>query len=448
MKRLYTLIFLTILSLEATFAQQTQRMSVAEAVDFALKNAPAFQNYLLDEQVARRKTSEARTGYYPRLTGTVDARDYIKQQTIVLPAFIRDPSAPADQVFAIPQGTKYNVTAAAELTQPLLDASIGRDVAYARVSEEAAAVTTASNRIYLRVNVAKAYYTALLNEEKLRQAEKTLVRNEKFYQDLQAKYTNQQALKTDVQQAYLNVSNAQLDQHKAEDAYWISLLDLKNQIGMDETVALTLTDSLTNTAVDEAALMEDSAQSVVETRVDYRQQLLNRQLNQITLQKTQRQYLPTISLTGYVGSLGLTNEFSGLTEGENWYGVAYVGARISWDIFDGLQKSALVQQQRLAIVKNENTLRSLRNTIRYETQNTRAALKNALRAVQIQRENVRIAEEVVAARQVRFDQGLGLGQEVIDAEATLQDTQLNYLQAFYDLIAARLNYQKAHGKLE
>ncbi len=64
----------------------------------------------------------------------------------------------------------------------------------------------------------------------------------------------------------------------------------------------------------------------------------------------------------------------------------------------------------------------------------------------MQRENLQIANEVVEQTKVRLGQALATTQDVLDAEDTLRDTQLNYLQALHDLMIARLEWERATGK--
>ena len=79
--------------------------------------------------------------------------------------------------------------------------------------------------------------------------------------------------------------------------------------------------------------------------------------------------------------------------------------------------------------------------------NTQTTLKNSYSSIRIQKENVAIAEEVVATATSRFKQGQAAQQEVLEAESTLRDTQLNYLQALYDALVAKLDWEKANGML-
>ncbi len=124
----------------------------------------------------------------------------------------------------------------------------------------------------------------------------------------------------------------------------------------------------------------------------------------------------------------------------------YAGARLTVPLFDSTQKRIAIRRQRLKLEKSENDLLDLRQDICYELTNTATQLLNARKAVDVQRENLQIANEVVEQTKVRLGQALATTQDVLDAEDTLRDTQLNYLQALHDLMIARLEWERATGK--
>jgi outer membrane protein TolC len=116
----------------------------------------------------------------------------------------------------------------------------------------------------------------------------------------------------------------------------------------------------------------------------------------------------------------------------------YAGARLTVPLFDSTQKRIAIRRQRLKLEKSENDLLDLRQDICYELTNTATQLLNARKAVDVQRENLQIANEVVEQTKVRLGQALATTQDVLDAKATLRDTQLNFLQALHDLMITRL----------
>jgi outer membrane protein len=163
-----TLYIAAVFMIPQAYAQQNEiRLSIEEAVQFAEKNQPDFQNYLLDEKISERKMQEARTTYYPKISGTADLRNNFQRPTIVLPAeAFKGPGANAgsgEEFIAIRQGTPWAATAALELNQPILDLTAAADVAIAQKSRALSQLTTRQALINQQIAVKSAYYAALLN---------------------------------------------------------------------------------------------------------------------------------------------------------------------------------------------------------------------------------------------------------------------------------------------
>lgn len=438
----FTLISFTLISFIPLSAQE-QTLSLNDAVKYALQHNPTFRNALVDEQISAEKANEAGTRYYPRISGTLDGRYNTQLPTSIIPAKAFNELA-GDSLIKTQFGTNWNMTAALDLTQPIIDLSISAEVNSAKAAQSLASANTEKAKTDLKLTIARAYYTVLLNQEKLRQAEANLVRNENFYKDVQSKFQNANALKTDRSKAYLNFSNATLALKKAQDAVRTSLANLASQLtweGNPENIRLSdRLDALFNA---DTTFANRSLDGALEARADAKAELAQREVNVQNLARLRNQNLPTLSGYGYLGTQGLTNDLSKL----EFFPLSYLGVRVSVPLADWFTRTPALQQQAFQLDKSENNLRTIRQTAAYELMNTQTTLKNSYSSIRIQKENIAIAEEVVATATSRFKQGQAAQQEVLEAESTLRDTQLNYLQALYDALVAKLDWEKANGML-
>jgi outer membrane protein TolC len=439
-----TITLLTLCLCATSIHAQSKQFTLQDAVKYALANNPAFRNTTVDERLSDEKLNEATMAYIPKLSGGVDTRYNTQLATQVLPARTFNPNAPEGELVTAQFGTSWNASASLDLTVPILDLSVGANVDYSKAAQKLALANTAQSRNTLKINVSRAYFTVLLNQEKLRQAESNFTRNENFYKDALARYQNANALKTDRNTAYLNASNAELQRRKAQDAVSISLANLALQLGYEGNPAeLQLSDNLTTFVAKDSTFANASVDAAFESRTDTRTELAQREMSVQSLQRAGKQNYPTLSGYGFLGTQGFTNDLARL----QFFPLSYLGVRVSVPLSDWFVRAPLVQQQSLQLDKNENTLRSLRQSIAYELANTQTSLKNSLRAAKIQQENITIAEEVVATTTSRFKQGQATQQDVLNAELTLRDTQTSYLQALYDFLVAKLDWEKANGTL-
>lgn len=432
-----------LLAVWCSVAQQGQTLSLEQAVEYAMQHQPSFQNYKVDQQIAGAKSLEATSKYLPKVSGSADLRDNLKLGQIVVE--LPNPLTGEKISQQIQQGTKYSMNAGVDLTQPLLDVSAISDMKAAKTQGQLSAIQLQQAVVDLKVNVARAYYLVLLNQERLGKAEKSVQRFQKASEDAKVKFDNQNALKSEVNRSYLNLSNAKYSLQVAQDSVKTSMASLAFLIGFPADASLTLSDQLPR-EVKEITLPEypdftAAEQLRNELKAETMQQLLALQ----QLNKINNQYIPTLNGYAFIGGTGLDNK-NIFTENK-WFWTSYIGLRLNVPIFDGLQKMALGKQQKLQVTKSDNNLAQIRNNIRYQLVQSAVNYANSAKNLQLIKSNVTLAEEIVQEATVRYQNGMATFQEVLDAETTLKETEFNYLQAMYAFLLTELEWKKANGKL-
>src|SRR5690606_25724826 len=122
-----------------------------------------------------------------------------------------------------------------------------------------------------------------------------------------------------------------------------------------------------------------------------------------------------------------------------------VGARLTWNIFDGFQTSYQVQQRTIDIRQAEIALEQATQAAVLEVQQALRDLASARQRILAQRENVRTAQTAYEFAAQRLATGVSTQIDVRLASTQLDQAQLNYLQAAYDYLAARSELQRAVG---
>lgn len=441
MKKILTIGFA--LFLGSVVAQNSLQLSLDEAVAYAVSHQPQLQNYMLDKEIASARNFESIAKYLPKLNGTVDLRDNLKLGEIALK--FPDPVTGQEKDMRIQQGTKYSGTAGVDLNMPLLDMGTITDMRLTKQQQLLSEAQLQLALIDVKWNVSRAYYAALLNELRLSKAEKSVQRMQKFYDDTKVRFDNQNAMKTELNRAYLNLENAKFQYKTAQDSIKTSRLVLLQLIGAPTDAALQLTDKLpTAETVSPLPELTDTKQAEL-SRYELRAELLQMTIGKMQLQKINWQYMPTLNGYGYIGGQGLSND--NLFNKDRWFWTSYIGLRLNVPVFDGMQKAALAKQQKLAIQKSENNQRQIKSNIAYQLQSAQINYNNAATSAMLLKKNVKLAEEIVADVNVRYNNGFATYQEVLDAENTLKETEYNYLQATYAFLLAELEWKKSNGKL-
>ena len=58
-----------------------------------------------------------------------------------------------------------------------------------------------------------------------------------------------------------------------------------------------------------------------------------------------------------------------------------------------------------------------------------------------------LAQEIVRVSKIKYKEGVGSNLEVVTAEISLKESQTNYFTTFYNALIAKVDLDKALGKL-
>ncbi|MFV8226979.1 TolC family protein, partial [Christiangramia aquimixticola] len=114
---------------------------------------------------------------------------------------------------------------------------------------------------------------------------------------------------------------------------------------------------------------------------------------------------------------GAGNEWGTVFSSDNWFGSSLIGVSMSVPIFDGFAKAARIQKNRVQINQLENQRMFLKETFKNELYTAKANLKNDLSILDVQKENLKLAEEVYQIARIKYNEGIGSNLEVVEADA-------------------------------
>ncbi len=382
-----------------------------------------MKNLDIDRQLAEKKISEAYTTLFPQIKGILDVRDNFILPTSILPSTSFG-GAP-DTYRAIQFGLKYTSTAALDATWTLYDPTFYPSIKVQKINNQVVENNKKIQENTIILNVNRAYYSALLSKEKITLAQSNLNKNKKNYEDTRTLYENNQSLELDVTRSKINYENQLPELQRAQQLYEQSLFMLKYQMGYPSDSSILLSDSLilknltTNNSKDSI-----NAQTSPDNRPEYKTLKFQQSQELINVRKSKLAYLPTVNLYGYLGSQSFRPTFDLFSGNSAWYGVSYLGLKVSVPIFDGTLKHIQTQESRLILKKKENEVVAFEKQYSYEIQNARINVLNSLSNVSIRKNNIKAAEFLVKVTQSKYSDGLATYKDVIDSDNTLSDTQI------------------------
>ena len=118
-----------------------------------------------------------------------------------------------------------------------------------------------------------------------------------------------------------------------------------------------------------------------------------------------------------------------------------VGVTLSFNLFNGLQTRARVNQAEVDYMQSQEQLSATRDALLTNAQNIRYRLEEAQRRIQSQNRTVEQAEKGYRIATTRYQSGSGTQLEVNDADLALLQARVNRVQAIYDYSVAKADLE-------
>lgn len=429
------------------WAQKPQAFSLSQCIQYALAHAPSVQNSYLDYQLARQRVAEVRAAGLPQINGSGSLRYFVEIPTSLLPGEFF--GAPRGTFIPVRFGVPYNLEFSVTGTQLLFDGTYLVGLQAAKAVKELTYKSYQRSRTETVAAVKKAYYSALVSQERLRLLSQNLQQLETLLRQTQALYEAGFAERLDVQRLQVSLNNLRTEQSRAAELAGLTYLTLKLQMGMPLETPIVLTDTLAPAEL--LTLLPDTSFTVSfepSRRWEYQILLQQRRALELNLRRYQVSYLPSLVFISNLATQAQRREFNFFDTRQRWFPIAFIGAQLQVPIFDGLRRASQVSQARIELQKNQNDLFQLRQALQLEAESARRQLLNSLRALEIQQRNVDLAREVLQTAQRKQELGVGSTVELVQAQTSYEQAQTSYTTALLEAYLAYIDWQKAIGTLE
>jgi outer membrane protein len=416
----------------AAYAQPKQyNLSLQEALNYAYQNQVDVKNAQIDVEISRNKVKETVAIGLPQVNGTASLQRFLDIPTQLVPAQFFNPNAGPNDFAPVKFGTNYNLSYGVEASQLLFDGNYLLGLQAASVYKELTVKALERTKIETSVSVSKAYYA---NVDRLK---KTL-------DDTRAYYKNGFAEKIDEDRLSVLYNNLTTELANVTRMVDLSLSLLKFQIGMPVDAELNLTDNMESLQLQEAALQVEAVN--LDNRVEYGLIKTQLRLNELDYKRNVVTRAPSLLAFASFSRNAQNNEFSKLNS--TVYPTSVVGLQLNVPLIGSGKKWYQTKQAKLAVEKSKNDLAGLENAIRLESSSKQIAYNNSVASLENQKKNMELAREVVRVTKAKYDQGVGSSLEVTTAETSLKEAETNYIGSLYDAVIAKIELDKAYGRIK
>jgi outer membrane protein len=468
MSRHFFLLFLLAGALPLHVKGQTAAaFDLKQCIAYALKESVPMKNARLDERVAQARVNETIGIGLPQVNASV-ALDHNRELRrffgIYNPSspFFNDPIPgvePGDVIaarnfFQLPSTGDANLY----VSQLLFNGSYLVGLQAANAYKELAEKNGYQTREQIIAGVTKAYYAVLVNRERIKSFDINIARIDTLLKTTRALAASGFAEQLELDRLKVSRNNLITERNKFLRLQDISVELLKFQMNYPMSQPIELVGSITE---EDVHINLDSllADWHYRDRPDYQVLLANKKLQTLNIRNNYAAGMPVLSAyasMGYntqspnIGGLFRTRtplEDNGQIGPDKWYPYSVFGVSLKVPVFSGLQRTFKIQQEKLILQKIENSEHQLQSQIDLEIKEALSKYISSMESLRWQRENLNLSESIANITRIKYTAGVGSNLEVVEAESSLRESQVNYFNALYDAVVSRTDLIKALGKL-
>ncbi|GAB3643674.1 TolC family protein [Spirosoma arcticum] len=191
--------------------------------------------------------------------------------------------------------------------------------------------------------------------------------------------------------------------YQNELAYVRNLSQLKLLLGLAPTDSLMLTEEL---AIRPAAVVPPAIASSPAERPQITLQQSRVALSRLQLDRERLQRWPTLSAYGRYSQQAQRNQVNFLNPNERWFTIGVAGLQFNWPIYTGGLRTSNLTRARLQLNLAESELAYERNRQQTDTDDVLNTYNQAVRSLDLNRQNYELSNQNVQIALVKYRSGL------------------------------------------
>lgn len=417
--------------------------TVEEAVSYGISHHSDVKNALVKRQDTEMEIKQIKVTGMPQINGQFQYTYNAIVPTQLVQASNFNPEAGPDEVVKFKFGVPWGGQAGIAVNQLIYDATWLVGLRAADTYRQLADQGIAQSKTTIAENITKAYYSVLVAEERIKLLDLNIARIDSMEINVGEMYKQGFVEKIDLDRLAVQKNNLKAEKAKVANLIELSYQLLKFQMAYDVNESIALKNTLAELETQALSSLQYSEVNPND-RIELQLLNTNRKLLELNAERYAKGAYPTVFFNG---SLGAGHSNPSFNPFERWFGSSALSIGLNIPIYDSGLRKIQIERQRLSMIQIDNTAEMLKNSFKLQNQQAAISLKNGMENLDIQKRNLELAEEIIRVSKIKYEQGLGTNLEVINAENDYRQAQTNYFAALYDLLVAKVDMEKAQGKL-
>ncbi|MBZ0199938.1 MAG: TolC family protein [Ignavibacteriaceae bacterium] len=412
-------------------------LTLDKAIDIALNKNYDIQLAQYDKLEADAQITEAYAGAYPDIKFNGQYTRNLKPQVLFLPPNTPFNPGPTTQTLSLGADNSYNI--GASLSQTIYDPRLGTAITIAKKYNQYSELNSESTEDYVRADVKNAFYGVLLSR-------KLVDVNEQSYEVAKANYKNttllyQQGVSSeyDLLRSQVQLANVEPALIEAKNNYELSKNNLKNLLAIDLATPILVEGNFEVDKISDALLLKSD--NILSERNPMLQSLaVQKEILDENIDIEKAAYLPTLKAFGNYNWQAEDNTFK--FKDYNWANTITVGLTLSYNIFDGFERKAKIEQAEIDAKRLDVQKIQAEEGLKISLLQSKLKMNEALERINAQKQSVNQAEKALSIAQNRYSNGVGTQLEILDTQNSLTQTRINYERAVYDFLIAETEWER------
>jgi hydrophobe/amphiphile efflux-1 (HAE1) family protein len=425
-------------------------LSLSEALHLGLERNLHVRIAALEQDKASQRVREVNSALLPTLTASAQYTRNLQVPVFFFPDISLNPTT-GEFVFGavrpIPAGAKNAYTASVTAQMPVYQADLYAQLKASQMGEHVSEAAWNTARQTLRNDVCKAYYNVLILQEQQKLVQQSFDRALSALAESRSLLEKGLLSEADTLRVYVQAENVRPTLMKLRNDAETAQAVLKTLIGLSGSEPITLTDSLTGLFRSVLASVPPPIAAAQEqafaARPELKQLFMQADVNTAQVEAERAAYLPSLSAIGQWQAFSQDDSFE--FSRYRWASASFVGVQFNVPIFNGFRTDARLQQALIQQMQLTAQAEQTKRQIAMEVRVALASMLDAERRIAAQSRTVQAAERSYAQTRSRWKQGLAKQLEVADADLSLNQAKTNYVQAVYEYLIAKAEFDRATG---
>ncbi|MCE1189119.1 MAG: TolC family protein [Ignavibacteria bacterium] len=387
---------------------------------------------------AEQQINEAYSNAYPSLSFSGKYMRNIKLPVMFIPPNTAFNPSSETQTFEL--GSNNSVDASVTLSQVIYSQKVNTAIKIADEYASYSKTALTSTRLQTIVQVKKAFYSVMLMQELLSVARKNLEAASANFTNVAAQYKQGVSSEYDYLRADVQKSNAQPLVIQTENNLELAKNYLKTLLALPMESALEVKGQFLLEEVPTQVLEEKNATAINMNPV-VQQLKINESLLDKNLIIERSEYYPTLALFGQYEWQSQDNTLH--LSNYKWAESFVLGLQLSYNIFDGFRRGARIEQVKIDINKVSLARKKLEEALVIQVQQAQMKMAESKKRIKAQEKSLKQAEKTLSIAETRYKSGVGTQLEIIDTQAALVYARTNYVQAVFDYLSAKADWEYA-----